>query len=729
MPDIGTKSEREVGRVIAVSNYRVTVLLDSEVRSQIRSFPYQITTITQIGGYLLFPVSPGESVVGIIVWASENEIIEPEEQTGVTLQLGQARRILKLNLIGQLREGEPFKPGVSIYPNLDTPALLPFIEELHSILEFQSMDTKLGNDVSLPIGISSVYSGQEVTCSFNDIFARPLGIIGNTGSGKSWSVASIIKSSLFKLFGKEELESDKPAPIPKFILLDINGEYGEAFFQKQSGDQKSFKRELNKVYINGKEFSLPIWIFDLNEMISFFEASQASQVPVLEMVVTSIREDSIDTAASKAIRQLVRIIVRCLDIIASLSVYSTQTDGMAVRKNTEELLSHLESHASDLIKQAEELELKTQDVADMGPSVKKIQEKIIETVNLELSQGGTQKEYIQFRRLNTEVQQMIEKLMEDFDPILRKMRGDVVSQGDLKIVTVDSPVRFDPSWLERGFYFDAAVSRQRGEERIREYIATMKLRIHRMLTDKRWAPFITEGKELMQILEEMIGSEKDPVIVVDCSMLANDVLPYFCAIFSRVLLELREHAKPDKRIVQPFVLVLEEAHNYLKPPQEREPPGLRLARHTFERIAREGRKFGLSLIVASQRPCDVSATVLSQCANFIVHRIQNPEDIDYFKKVLPLGSRDLLDQVPILAPGDGFLMGSSVNVPVRVKVNKPVPPPMSETSRPWEAWQPMKDIFDFKESMNLWLRELEPESEVDLPKLSKKKKTDIKNDQ
>src|SRR5207248_156053 len=100
------------------------------------------------------------------------------------------------------------------------------------------------------------------------------------------------------------------------------------------------------------------------------------------------------------------------------------------------------------------------------------------------------------------------------------------------------------------------------------------------------------------------------------------------------------------------------------------------------------------LIIASQRPSDVSATVLSQCANFIVHRIQNPEDIDYFKKILPTGSRDILDQLPILAPGDGLLIGSAVNVPARVNIRKPVPEPRSETPKPWKTWRGGQERFD-----------------------------------
>jgi DNA helicase HerA-like ATPase len=191
-------------------------------------------------------------------------------------------------------------------------------------------------------------------------------------------------------------------------------------------------------------------------------------------------------------------------------------------------------------------------------------------------------------------------------------------------------------------------------------------------------------------------------------MLAHDVLPCFCAVLGRVLLDLRSRTESGKRTQQPFVLVLEEAHNYLRPPRQEELWGVRLSRDAFERISKEGRKFGLSLIIASQRPSDVSATVLSQCANFLIHRIQNPEDIDYFKKILPLGSRDLLEQLPILAPGEGLLMGSAVNVPTRLKVRKPDPSPESETSRPWESWQEGQPTFDTVEALSRWVAEAAP---------------------
>ena len=222
---------------------------------------------------------------------------------------------------------------------------------------------------------------------------------------------------------------------------------------------------------------------------------------------------------------------------------------------------------------------------------------------------------------------------------------------------------------------------------------------------KAFAVFTSDSTltRLQEVVNTLVGSEAERVIVVDCSMLAHDVLPFFCAIVGRVLLELRSHSSPGSRTAQPFVLVLEEAHNYLKPRRDDESAGVRLSRASFERIAKEGRKYGLSLVIASQRPSDVSPTVLSQCANFLVHRIQNPDDIDYFKKILPTGSREILEQLPILAPGDGILVGSALNVPTRVRIPLPHPKPDSDTPRPWVAWSTGAPQFDFEGSSASWL--------------------------
>ena len=123
--------------------------------------------------------------------------------------------------------------------------------------------------------------------------------------------------------------------------------------------------------------------------------------------------------------------------------------------------------------------------------------------------------------------------------------------------------------------------------------------------------------------------------VLDLSMISHEVLPFICAVMGRVLLEAREKLQAKKRHHNPWVLVLEERTTTPVLPVKNEERGQALSRRAFERVAKEGRKFGLSLIVASQRPSEISPTIISQCANFFSHRLQNPDDIDHFKRIIP----------------------------------------------------------------------------------------------
>ena len=697
MSEVSGRNEREIGRVTSISNYRVTVLLDLDVRSQVRAYPHHITLVTQIGGYLLFPVAPGESAVGIVVGASEDEAIEPDIDRGMTLQLARAKRTLRINLLGQLLEHEPFVPGVSIYPALETPALLPTEKELKCILEYLPDENEKDRDAPLNLGVSPIYARQPVTASFNDLLARPLGIIGNTGSGKSYSVASIIQEAM--------TTKESAAKQAKLIILDINGEYSSAFPAASESKEMTFF-ELNCAYIDKQPFYLPLWTFNLTELVSFFEASQASQVPVLERVIQAVREDALDAEPGRGLRRIIRLADTCTEYLDTLSGYASNPTATYGGQKANQILEHIRSTIETI---AEETDTNIR-VPECFPECE-----------TKITQIGA----ISDHNIPPEAVSKICAFVDEYKDTLEQICYEATSVGGLQPITADSPVPFDCRELLQDEFFYNTTSRFRGQERIQEFISTMRLRIHRQLMDKRWTVFTkTVGSSLADILGRMTGENEKNVVVLDCSMLAHDVLPFFCAIFGRILLELREHSKPDERTIQPYVLVLEEAHNYLKPRREEESFGLRLAREAFERIAKEGRKFGLSLVIASQRPSDVSATVLSQCANFLVHRIQNPEDIDYFKKILPTGSRDLLDQLPILAPGDGLVLGSAMNVPARVKIRKPNPTPSSETPRPWEAWQQGKAKFDVVAAARVWAPQTDdglPASE--LPKKRTKKKS------
>jgi DNA helicase HerA-like ATPase len=240
-------------------------------------------------------------------------------------------------------------------------------------------------------------------------------------------------------------------------------------------------------------------------------------------------------------------------------------------------------------------------------------------------------------------------------------------------VTADSPLFFSKESFRRDYIERAMRRDEAGGARTREYCATMLMRIYRLLEDKRFeflfGPVGGEWKEPLHSLSSFIrdilglgsvegkklskddfglgilpfydrqrfGSVGHNIVVLDLSLLAAEVLENVTALIGRLILEflqrLGEYGGEAARGSLPVVMVLEEAQNYIREPRFAEDESI--SRIVFERIAREGRKYGLGLVVASQRPSELSKTVLSQCSSFIVHRLQNPEDLRYFKEIVP----------------------------------------------------------------------------------------------
>ena len=230
------------------------------------------------------------------------------------------------------------------------------------------------------------------------------------------------------------------------------------------------------------------------------------------------------------------------------------------------------------------------------------------------------------------------------------------------------------------------------------------------LDDRRWHAFLNYEDPKIDISDlacwfsrfGLSGDTGPKVSILDLSMLSNEVLPYACSVVGRILLEARECLPATHRYKHPWVVVLEEAHNYARPGRADEDRGHKLARLAYERIAKEGRKFGVSLIIASQRPSEISPTIISQCANFISHRLQNPDDIDHFRRIIPIQARRLLDQVTILAAGEAIVFGSAFHVPSRVRFDRPSPGPYSQTAAPFHEWIKEKEPFPLAEVISAW---------------------------
>jgi DNA helicase HerA-like ATPase len=184
------------------------------------------------------------------------------------------------------------------------------------------------------------------------------------------------------------------------------------------------------------------------------------------------------------------------------------------------------------------------------------------------------------------------------------------------------------------------------------------------------------------------ASEGHNLVIIDLSLLAAEVLENVTALIGRLILEfmqrLGEHGGENLRGSLPVVLVLEEAQNYIH--EQRFGDDESISRVVFERIAREGRKYGLSLVVSSQRPSELSKTVLSQCSSFIVHRLQNPEDLRYFTEIVPGIYGPLLAQVSALAPQTALILGECVRAPMLARIREARPTPRSRDPKFYAYW-------------------------------------------
>lgn len=180
-----------------------------------------------------------------------------------------------------------------------------------------------------------------------------------------------------------------------------------------------------------------------------------------------------------------------------------------------------------------------------------------------------------------------------------------------------------------------------------------------------------------------LSKEKSGVKVIDFSEVPSDVLPLVIGLVARIVFSVQQWTLKDKR--HPISLLCDEAHLYI-PERTNQDAAAELGLKSFERIAKEGRKYGLSLMVISQRPSEVNRTVLSQCNNFIALRLSNAEDQIVIKKLLPDNLSGLTDVLPILDIGEALVVGDSSLLPTRIIIDEPSVKPESATVKFWKEW-------------------------------------------
>lgn len=287
----------------------------------------------------------------------------------------------------------------------------------------------------------------------------------------------------------------------------------------------------------------------------------------------------------------------------------------------------------------------------------------------------------------------------------RKYLEDIGQHDVLKHFTVDSPVPFDLEHLMRRLNeinVEMVPGAKVGTEKQGDFngkLSRMISRLENKISDRRLGFMFNGGGNVLNFtwLEKfttaVLGSTgengKAGIKIINFSEVPSDVLPLIVSLVARVTFSVQQWTPSELR--HPIALLCDEAHLYM-PQRNMADSADDISLDIFERIAKEGRKYGVSLVVISQRPSEVNKTMLSQCSNFVSMRLTNAEDQGVIKRLLPDSLGGFSDILPTLDTGEALVVGDASLLPSRIRIDEPKNKPNSGTVNFWDEWQkPVKD--------------------------------------
>jgi hypothetical protein len=290
--------------------------------------------------------------------------------------------------------------------------------------------------------------------------------------------------------------------------------------------------------------------------------------------------------------------------------------------------------------------------------------------------------------------------------VLQQLKRKEAKRLGMASVSIDTPIYF--SLAELYMQFKAANEERKDFGKTQgalfgqfdEFLIRMQSRFNDVRYDFLLKPKIRNNSESMaDILREFVGlgSKKANITVVDLSSVPTDVRPAVSAQVGRLAYEFN-YWNPHRREF-PITLICEEAHAYI--PREKG-GNFEGTKKMMERIAKEGRKYGISIGVVSQRPTELSETMLSQCSSFICLRTTNPDDQAYIRGLVPEAEGDLTDILTSLGRGEALVLGEAAPLPTRVQIYRPNPEPKSNDVDYYTGWREGKDDLDVGNIVNLW---------------------------
>lgn len=676
-----------IGSVDFVSPDEIRVLLDIEAPDSLSLNTGNPHPFPRVNSYVLIPIDEGY-LVGQVEWITIERAAFPKRQ-GMKdfglVDLPFPLRKISVNPLGTLYKKEGniynFKRGSNSLPTVGTPVFLPTAKQIEAIVEGDK--TK-----KMRIGTSPFAGEANIYVDPNKLFGRHLTVLGNTGSGKSCSVAGLIHWSLEAAQKERKNKNKEGIPNARFIILDPNGEYSYAFNSAQS----SVKSRVFKVDIgdssdtnNGENpLKVPIWFWNREEWLSFTHASAKIQKPLLMRALRKVRmlncynENLQDVLKTHLIEHL-RVILKLLRRAKSPELVQKSEKNIYTQlgKNLDLLIENLKDKGENI------LTLLDIDNVVLEYYIDGIESNIKDK---RIGELGNTKYY--FEGFSLDELEQIERIIKEIAAKLGSV-SDVMNEINNEI-NEDIPIAFDAVNFVKNLE-DISIEEDAGQ-----YLEPLIMRIHMLLSNLRLKSIIDdkdEPVELAKWLEDYIGGNNagnGNVVIIDLSLVPSEIIYVITAVIARMIFEALQRYRKLKKYSLPTVLVMEEAHTFIKRYRDDEEDGnaAKVCTQIFERIAREGRKFGLSLVISSQRPSELSPTVLSQCNTFLLHRITNDRDQEMISKLVSDNLRGLLRELPILPTQMAILLGWATELPVLVRMRD-----LPESQRPrsddpdlWDVW-------------------------------------------
>lgn len=531
-----------------------------------------------------------------------------------------------INLLGEIIE-QKFVFGILLKPSFKANVYLLSDEATAIIIGMSGYQ----ENKELYLGQSAIYPNIKVGVDINSFFSNHFSILGSSGSGKSSGFARIIQN----IFDKKQF-------VPYYaniFVFDSFGEYHNAFQNISTINPnirfKSYTTNLN--FAESEVLRFPVWLLDVDDLALLLRADKHSQIPILEKTL-----------------RLVNVFTR----------------------NDQDVIKY----KNDIIARA------ILDILSSGKSSTQIRDQIISILTTyhtnELSLDSVI-EQIGYRRTLKQCL-LIDEMgkLREMELITSFIHNYVMDNLDLKLT--NGNVFYTLEDLEKALDFALIGEGILKSDRVYDNSNILKVRLRSLINSSyneyfRYPSFISREEYINKLLLSSDG-RKAQIINFNINHVDDIFAKTITKIYSKLLFD---YSKTNlQRAKTAFHIVLEEAHRYVQNDNDVNLLGYNI----FERICKEGRKYGVLLGLISQRPSELSTTVLSQCSNFMIFKMIHPDDIEYIYKMIPNITVEIINRLKILQAGNCIAFGTGFKLPTLVKLNMPNPAPSSNNCDISSVW-------------------------------------------